>query len=139
MSTKKLVMPGKTREAIAKRIKSFKYAFDGLNYVLRTQHNAWIHAFFSIGVLLLGLWLGLSRQDWALLVIAMVMVWLAEFINTALEAVVDLTMPTPHPLAKVAKDVSAAAVLIAAGGSIIIGLLILGPPLYQIIISLFAL
>jgi diacylglycerol kinase len=58
------------------------------------------------------------------------MVWTAEFINTALEAVVDLSTPGHHPLAKVGKDVGAAAVLIAAAASVLIGLLILGPPLY---------
>jgi diacylglycerol kinase len=58
-------------------------------------------------------------------------VWIAEFFNTAIEAVVDMTMPTPHPLAKAAKDVAAAAVLVAAVGSILIGLLILAPPLWQ--------
>jgi diacylglycerol kinase len=58
-------------------------------------------------------------------------VWIGEFVNTAIEAVVDMTMPDPHPLAKVAKDVSAAAVLIAAAGAVLVGLLILGPPLAE--------
>jgi len=57
-------------------------------------------------------------------------VWIAEFINTALEAVVDLASPAHHPLAKVGKDVGAAAVLIAALAAVLIGLLILGPPLW---------
>lgn len=75
--------------------------------------------------------MGLSPQDWALIVLAIAMVWTAEFINTALEAVVDLASPTQHYLAKVGKDVGAAAVLIAAAASAVIGLLILGPPLLQ--------
>jgi len=65
------------------------------------------------------------------LVLTIAMVWIAEFLNTALEAVVDLASPELHPLAKVGKDVGAAAVLIAAMASVIIGLLILGPPLLQ--------
>jgi diacylglycerol kinase len=57
-------------------------------------------------------------------------VWMAEFMNTALEAVVDMAMPGLHPLAKVAKDIAAAAVLVGAIGAVLIGLLILGPPLW---------
>src|SRR5271157_5556695 len=70
-------------------------------------------------------------RDWAVLLLTMATVWAAEFINTALEAVVDLASPQQHPLARVGKDVGAAAVLIAAATSIVIGLLILGPPLWQ--------
>ena len=73
----------------------------------------------------------LPRRDWALIVIAITMVWMAEFLNTALEAVVDLASPQQHELARVGKDVGAAAVLIAAASSVLIGLLILGPPLWQ--------
>ena len=119
------------RSELAQRIRSFHYAFAGCRYVLRTQRNAWIHAIFSLFVVVMALWLRLSRQDWALLLLAMMMVWMAEFANTALEAVVDMTMPQPHPLAKIAKDVAAAAVLVGAIGSVLIGLLILGPPLWE--------
>lgn len=111
------------------RILSFRYAFSGWWYVIRTQRNAWIHALVSLLVILIGLWLTLSPHDWALIVLAIAMVWTAEFVNTALEAVVDLASPTQHYLAKVGKDVGAAAVLIAATSSVLIGLLILGPPL----------
>jgi diacylglycerol kinase len=74
-------------------------------------------------------WLQLDPKSFAILVLTIGTVWTAEFINTALEAVVDLASPQKHPLAKVGKDVGAAAVLIAALLSVIIGLLILGPPL----------
>ena len=66
------------------------------------------------------------------------LVWSAEFINTALEAVVDLASPQQHPLARVGKDVGAAAVMIAAGASVLVGLLILGPPLWDKILEWFA-
>ena len=115
---------------IQSRGRAFRYAFAGWWYVLRTQRNAWIHATASVMVVLLGLWLRLPARDWAVLVVAIAMVWTAEFINTALEAVVDLASPQQHPLARVGKDVGAAAVLIAALSSILIGLLILGPPLW---------
>ena len=99
-------------------------------YVLRTQRNAWIHALASAFVVALGLWLKLPRIDWVPLLLAIGLVWLAEFLNTALEAVVDLASPDVHPLARVGKDVGAAAVLIAAGTAALIGLLVLGPPLW---------
>jgi diacylglycerol kinase (ATP) len=111
------------------RARSFRYAFSGWWHVIRTQRNAWIHALVSIAVLLVGIWLRLSAHDWAVIVLAIAMVWTAEFVNTALEAVVDLASPQQHYLARVGKDVGAAAVLIAAAASLIIGLLILGPPL----------
>ena len=97
--------------------------------MLKTQRNAWIHAVASLAVVALAAWLRLGRLAWAILVLTIAMVWLAEFLNTALEAVVDLASPARHPLAKVGKDVGAAAVLITAGASVLIGLLILGPPL----------
>ena len=111
------------------RTEAFRYAFSGWWHVLRTQRNAWIHAIASLAVIGLAVWLGLARQDLAILLLAIGLVWLAEFINTALEAVVDLASPQAHPLARVGKDVGAAAVLIAAITSALVGLLILGPPL----------
>ncbi len=128
-SNKELVE--KSQEEIYSRARSFKFAFEGWWHVLRTQHNAWIHAVISVAVFIVGLWVGLTRQEWAIIILAMMAVWMAEFLNTALEAVVDMTMPNPHPLAKVAKDVAAAAVLVGACGAALIGILILGPPLWQ--------
>lgn len=111
------------------RLASFRYAFAGWWYMLRTQRNAWIHAVLSTAVFLLGLWLGLGRLEWAVLVLTIALVWMAEFVNTALEAVVDLASPDLHPLAKVGKDVAAAAVLVGAATAVLVGLLVLGPPL----------
>jgi diacylglycerol kinase len=105
--------------------------------MLRTQRNAWIHAVASAAVFALGLWLGLDRIEWALIILTVGLVWMAEFVNTALEAVVDLASPTHHPLAKVGKDVAAAAVLVGAATAVVIGLLILGPPLQARLIALF--
>lgn len=119
------------REALHSRARSFSYAFQGWAYVLRTQRNAWIHTFVTLVVLALAFWLRLPRVEWAILLLTLMAVWMAELINTALESVVDLTMLDPHPLAKIAKDVAAAAVLVGALGAVLIGLLILGPPLWQ--------
>ena len=116
---------------ITSRLRSFIHAFHGWAYVLQTQQNAWIHAIVATIVFVLGLWLGLAPHDWALLILTIAMVFTAEFINTAIEAVVDLASPTHHPLAKVGKDVGAAAVLVAAMAAVLIGLLVLGPPLLE--------
>ena len=89
------------------RLDSFRHAFAGWWYMLRTQRNAWIHAVFSTAVFAVSLWLGLSRVEWAIILVTVAIVWMAEFVNTALEAVVDLASPDLHPLAKVGKDVAA--------------------------------
>ena len=117
-------------EFFRSRIASFGHAFRGWEYVIRTQRNAWVHAFVTGCVIALGFWLRVPARDWAALILTIAMVWMAEFINTSIEAVVDLASPTQHPLAKVGKDVGAAAVLIAASAAVIIGLLILGPPFW---------
>lgn len=121
--------------ALRRRLLSFGYAFEGWWHVLRTQPNAWIHAAVSIAVFALAIWLQLGRIEWAILLLATIVVWMAEFANTALENVVDLTMPDYHPLAKTAKDVAAAAVLVGALGAVLVGLLILGPPLWARLIG----
>lgn len=116
---------------LTSRLRSFRHAFHGWWYVICTQQNAWIHAIVSIVVILLALWLNLPLRDWAVLILTIAMVWSAEFFNTAIEAVVDLASPDRHPLAKVGKDVGAAAVLIAALASVLVGISLLGPPLLK--------
>lgn len=118
------------------RLTSFRHALRGWWYVLQTQRNAWIHGVVAAAVLAVGLWLGLPPRDWAMLILTIAMVFAAEFINTAIEAVVDLATKERHPLAKVGKDVGAAAVLIAALAAVLVGLLILGPPLWARITQL---
>ncbi|MFZ3069805.1 MAG: diacylglycerol kinase family protein [Anaerolineaceae bacterium] len=110
------------------RVKSFKFAFKGWVHVLKTQQNAWIHLGATILVILVGFWLNISKQDWIAVLLVVGIVWVAEFLNTALEVIVDIASPEKHPLAKIGKDVGAAAVLIAAVIAIVIGLLVLGPP-----------
>jgi diacylglycerol kinase (ATP) len=119
------------RAFMKSRAKSFRYAFAGWWFVIRTQRNAWIHAVVSVAVVLVSFWLQLVPRDWAVIVMAIALVWTAEFLNTALEAVVDLASPQQHYLARVGKDVGAAAVLIAAFSAALIGFLVLGPPLWN--------
>ncbi len=99
----------------------------------------WIHVAIASMVFLVGLWVGLPPRDWAVIILTAALVFTAEFINTSIEAVVDLASPNRHPLAKIGKDVGAAAVLVAALAAILIGLLLLGPPLLQKVISIMSL
>ncbi len=114
---------------------SFKYAFAGLWYMLRTQRNARIHLAVAIAVVLMGLWLGVSQTEWAILALTIGVVLTAEALNTVAEAAVDLATMEYHPLAKVAKDVAAGAVLLMAIAAAIVGFLILGPPLYRVVLG----
>jgi diacylglycerol kinase (ATP) len=117
------------RFLIVDRIKSFGFAFAGLAVMLRTQHNAWIHLASTGVVVVAGFWFALAREEWIWLVLAIVAVWTAEALNTAFELLCDVASPEFHPLVKQAKDVAAAAVLIAAAGAAIVGLLVFAPHL----------
>ena len=110
--------------------RSFRNAFSGISYALRTQRNTRIHLGITLVVLILGAWLRIGVDDWVPLIIVAGLVWTAELINTALEAAIDLASPQEHSLAKVSKDVSAGAVLLAAATAAVVGILILGPPLF---------
>jgi diacylglycerol kinase (ATP) len=123
---------------IYQRLVSLKNAIVGWWYVIRTQKNAWFHAMATIATIIVGFWLQLEMRDWAMIVIVIAMVWTAEFLNTALEIVVDLASPDLHPLARVGKDVGAAGVLIAAVSAAIIGVLVMGQPFVDKIQPIFA-
>ena len=120
----------------ASRVRSFGYAFRGWWYVLRSQRNVWLHVVISVVVIGVSVWVGLKPLEWAVIVLTMAIVFAAEFLNTAIEAVVDLASPHRHPLAKVGKDVGAGAVLIAALAAVVVGALILGPPVWTRLRSL---
>ena len=119
------------KQFLVSRVHSFRHAFRGWHYALRTQRNAWIHSAIATVVFIVGLWLQLPPRDWAVIILTAALVFSAEFLNTSIEAVVDLASPDHHPLAKIGKDVGAAAVLVSALAAILIGILLLGPPLLQ--------
>lgn len=109
---------------------SFRYAFQGLAYSFQSQRNFRIHLATGSLVFGLGLGLGLPPGQLAVLVLTVAAVLVLELINTATEAVVDLAVGRKfHPLARIAKDCAAAAVLVAALASLLIALLLLAPPL----------
>jgi len=117
-------------------LESFRFAFAGLWYALRTQRNTRIHLTIAAGVIALGLWLGLAPTQWAVLTLTIGFVLVSEMLNTVAETMIDLVSPGYHPLAKIVKDVTAGAVLLGAIISVIVGLLILGPPLWNRLSSL---
>jgi len=112
---------------------SFKHAFDGIMHTFATQPNLRIHLVISLFVILASFLLQLARWEWAIILFTILWVIVSEMINTALEAVVDLLVSEYHQSAKVAKDVAAGMVLVGAGGSVIIGLLIFIPHLIAIL------
>lgn len=117
------------KSEFAKFIASFGYAFSGLWYALRTQRNARVHVVLAAMATLLGLVLHISPLEFALIFIAISSVFIAEMFNTVFELCVDLASPDYHPLAKIAKDVAAGAVLLSAILAVIIALLVFGPHL----------
>jgi diacylglycerol kinase len=109
-----------------KRAKSFKFAFQGLFLLLRTQPNAWLHAMASVIVIFLGIYYKISRAEWCWLILTLIFVWMAEAFNSALEFLGDAVTTENHPLIGKAKDLAAGAVLITAIGAVIMGILIFG-------------
>lgn len=113
------------------RIRSFKYAFNGIWIMIQSQQNAWIHTIATVAVLILGIQFNLNAFEWCWVILAVISVWVAESLNTAFEFLTDVASPNFHPLAKKAKDVAAGAVLIAAIGSMLIGIVIFYPHLRE--------
>lgn len=115
------------------RLRSFLYAGRGVRTMVLSQHNAWVHAVATLVVVTSAVGLGVSRVEWMVLVLAMVSVWTAEALNTALEFLCDVAAPDFHPLVEKAKDVAAGAVLICALGSVCVGALVFGPHVMAVI------
>jgi diacylglycerol kinase (ATP) len=106
-------------------LRSFNYAFEGVIHVLRTQRNMRIHFAIAAGVLVLAFVYDVTRLELIALMISIAFVLIAEMVNTAVEATIDLSTPSFDPLAKIAKDIAAGAVLIAAANAVAVGYLVL--------------
>ncbi len=111
--------------SVSDRTRSFRYAFEGIWNMLKSQHNTWLHAVATFCIVIAGIILHLTPLEWCLIVLAIVSVWTAEAINTAFEFLCDVASPDFHPLVKKSKD-------IAATGAAIIGLLIFAPKVAKI-------
>ncbi|MCK4503054.1 MAG: diacylglycerol kinase family protein [Desulfuromonadales bacterium] len=119
--------------SIKNRLKSFPYAIQGIATLVKTQHNARIHLFATLGVVTAGFLFKLSGSEWSLLIIAIIIVWLAEAFNTAVEFLADSITKDHHPLIGKAKDVAAGGVLVASIGAAVIGIIVFGPYLARLI------
>ena len=117
--------------SIAGRLRSIGYAVRGVCLMLATQHSAWLHALATTATVAAGLYLGIDRVEWCWIVLAIMAVWTAEALNTAVELLADIASPHYDPLIGKAKDVAAGAVLISAIGAVVIGLLVFGPHLLE--------
>src|SRR3954452_6712442 len=116
------------------RFLSFLAAVEGVAYTFRTQPNTWIELGALVVVLAAGFWFGISFLEWALLGFTIAVIMALEAVNTAIEAVVDLVSPQYHPLAKIAKDTAAGAMVIAALGSLFVAACIFGPRLWALLL-----
>ena len=129
-------LPGETaRGEFAKFIAGFGHALRGLWYALRTQRNVRVHLAVAIVVTIAGVLLHLSALEFAMLYVAIAGVFIAEMFNTVIEICVDLAKPEYHPLARIAKDVAAGAVLLSALLAVVIGLFVLGPHVWGLLIK----
>lgn len=113
--------------SIAARLRSFSYAWAGLITLVREQHNARIHLLATLLVIVLAVYLAVSRMEWIVLLLCIAMVWVAEALNSALEYLCDAVVDEEHPLIAKAKDVAAAGVLICALMAAVIGGLVFIP------------
>lgn len=127
------ITPEPQKSSWAKFIAGFRYAFAGLWYALRTQRNMRVHILIALIAIILGIILRISAVEFALVFVAITGVFIAEMFNTVIELCIDLASPDYHPLAKIAKDVSAGAVLLSAMLSVVIGLFVFIPHLWMLI------
>ncbi len=111
------------------RLRSFGYALAGCAHMLHHQKNTRIMVAATVTVFAAGWWIRIDTMQWSILILAIALVWITEFVNAAIEATVNISAPALHPMAKIAKDVAAGAVLVASTNAILIGILILGPPI----------
>lgn len=121
------------KSAWATFIAGFGYAFRGLWYVLRTQRNMRVHLVIAALAILTGIILHISAIEFALIFVTITIVFTAEMFNTVFELCIDLASPEYHPLAKIAKDVAAAAVLLSAIFAVVVGLFVFVPHLWILI------
>jgi len=118
---------------IKRRIKSFKYAFKGLYFVITTQTNMQIHLFTMLIVVSAGFFFNISLTEWLFLILAIALVLIAEIVNTSIEEIVNLISPDFNKKAGLIKDLGAAFVLLAAIFSIIVGTIIFFPKIFILI------
>jgi len=133
LSAEQYKLTGRDNRFLSGRWFSLKAAFAGAAYTLRTQPNAWIELAACVVAGAAGWWFGLSALEWAVLGLTFFAVLALEAVNTAVEAIVDLMSPQYHPLAKIAKDTAAGAMIFIVLGSMVVALAIFGPRLWALL------
>ena len=113
-----------------RRGESFRYAFAGLRSALRSEHNMWLHFAATLGVISLSIAYSVTPIEALVLIISICLVWMAELFNTCIEKVMDFISTEKHPKIKLIKDLAAAAVLIGAIASLVIGCVIFIPKIF---------
>lgn len=131
-------MPTVSRDDLKKKglhrlVKSFTYAFDGLKYAFKYEQNILVHTLATILVIIAGIFFKISLTEWLVLALIIGLVIATELINTSIEATIDLVTKDVHPLAKIAKDTAAAAVLVFGLTAIVIGCIIFLPKILVLI------
>ncbi|WP_054956658.1 diacylglycerol kinase family protein [Paenibacillus dakarensis] len=116
---------------------AFTFAVQGIIHAFKAERNMKIHTAAAIMVIIAGMLFGLTPMRWMFLALAITLVISAELLNTAVEAVVDLVSPDEHPLARIAKDTAAGAVLITALFAVIVGVVVFYDPVLSWISSRF--
>jgi len=119
--------------SIALRIRSFRCAIRGVWVMIQSQQNAWIHAVATVVVAAAGLYFCITPAEWSWVALAIMSVWTAEALNTAVEFLADATKPEFNRLIGDTKDVAAGAVLISAIGAAVIGVLVFGPHIWALV------
>jgi undecaprenol kinase/diacylglycerol kinase (ATP) len=116
--------------SLKSRLQSFQYAFNGFKTLFSEEHNSRIHLFITVIVVLLGFYFQLSNPEWIFITICIAFVFFAELLNSSIENIADFISPEKHPTIKKVKDLAAAAVLVSAISSVIIGLIIFLPKIF---------
>ena len=117
----------------ARRASGFRAAFGGLYRLVTSERHFQLHLIAATCAVILAAFLGFSGVEWAILMVTIGLVLVAEGVNSAIERAIDTTTPSFHPLAKAAKDMAAGAVLIAAVISVVVALLLYGPKLWALL------
>ncbi len=113
--------------SLRKRVASFGFAFRGIRLLITEEHNAWIHCFAAISVVIAGVFLNLSALEWMIIAIVIGVVLAMEAINTAIEILCDLVKPEYNEKIRHIKDLAAGAVLFSGISAAITGLIIFIP------------
>lgn len=116
--------------SIRSRVKSFRFAMDGIASFFYREHNAWVHFAATIAVLALTVWVKVEKTELLALVFAIGFVWVAEMLNTCIERIMDFVSIQQHPEVKFIKDLAAGAVLVAAITALVVGAVVFIPKLF---------